>query len=455
MRISAIQRSFNDRVMFVGNAEKNLQTTKKEAATTSAIALGTLISSIFIYKMRGASMRPCSEFMSALADGVSKMTGNKLNPHSLSCVMDKTEFINNILKLKKNDYVYNPQNIENFGFSADFHMHTIHSDGKISVPKLLDEICEYADDLFKRTNKKFTFSITDHDSVEGVKEALVIIAENPEKFRNVHFIPGVELSFTHSATTGNNPFEISEVLAYGINPFKFDKFCKNLQERRSKFIDNMLEDIQKAYPKTKFDRDELIKFYNLNPDCLMMNSHWAVYHYGQTKTALTIQAARRGFDPEKFYSDTMSGIDVKNRNVWYLRENNLLDSDINESDLIKFIRRSYEPHLENGELVTQSENKFEDLIDILSEDDNVVLSFAHPYFTAEKSHEPQKLLNEFIENSKGLLQISEGYHQAYPGHVNMNEVEKVNGYLDKLIQIGGSDNHNSTYIGAIYEGGLY
>lgn len=139
----------------------------------------------------------------------------------------------------------------------------------------------------------------------------MIISENPEKFRNVKFIPGVELSFSHKAPKASNPCEISEVLAYGFDPFKVDKYCDKLQARRNDTIDNMLADIRKALPLTDFNKDELIKTYNLNPDCLMMNSQWAVNHYAQTKHAVTIQASRRGLDASKLYSDTMNNIDVK------------------------------------------------------------------------------------------------------------------------------------------------
>lgn len=159
------------------------------------IALGALIGGLLIYKTSKINVRECSHYLKSLATGVSEMLGEKINPKSLACVMDKSEFVSEILKLKKQNYVYTPENIKNFGFMADFHMHTNHSDGNISVGNLLDEITEYGNKLFARTGKKFMFSITDHDSVAGVKEALGIIAKNPEKFRNVRFIPGVELSF--------------------------------------------------------------------------------------------------------------------------------------------------------------------------------------------------------------------------------------------------------------------
>ena len=443
MKVSSVQYTYNH-LAYSPNIGSS--SNKKSKVSPAGIMLGSLVSAVAIYKIAHTTPKICSEYVKSLAAGVGKITGKKINPSSLSCVMNKEEFVREILNLKKINYTYTPDNIKNFGFQADFHMHTNNSDGKITVKNLLNEIAEYSNKLFKRTGKKFIFSITDHDSVKGVKEALVIMAENPEKFKNVKFIPGVELSFSHKAPKGNNPFEISEILAYGINPFKFDKYCENLQKRRNDTIENMLSEIRKAIPLTNFNKDELIKTYNLNPDCLMMNSHWAVNHYAQTKHAITIKASRQGVNPEKLYADVMKDIDVKNRNIWYLKNKNVLDNDINETDIISNVRKKYEPHLVNNKLVLTNENSFENLIDSFVGDNNVILSFAHPYFTAAKFYNSTKALNSFIYNSKGLIQISEAYHQAYPKDINTKLIEETNDSVNHLIKIGGSDNHNSKYI---------
>lgn len=443
MKVSSVQSVYGHRV-YSPNIEGAAQ--KKSGVSPAGIMLGSLVSAVAIYKIAKPSPRVCSEYVKSLAAGVSEITGKNINPLALSNVMNKEEFVKQILNLRKINYTYTPENIKNFGFQADFHMHTNNSDGKITVKNLLNEIAEYSNNLFKRTGQKFIFSITDHDSVKGVKEALVIMAEDPEKFKNVKFIPGVELSFSHKVSRGNNPCEISEILAYGINPFKFDKYCENLQKRRNDTIDNMLSEIRKAIPLTNFNKEELLKTYNLNPDCLMMNSHWPVNHYAQTKHAITIQASRKGVDPNKMYEDIMQNIDVKNRNMWYLKNNNFLDNDINETDIISNVRKKYEPHFVNNDLVLSNESSFEDLINVLKGDDNVILSFAHPYFTAMKFYHPNKVLNNFIYKSDGLIQISEAYHQAYPKDVSIDRVNETNNYLKSLIKIGGSDNHNSTYI---------
>lgn len=442
MKVIPVQNSMKQQVYSPKLGNKPVS---KAVKFPTDIAVGALIGSLMIYKTSRLNVKDCSHYLKSLASGVSEMLGEKINPKSLSCVMDKAEFVSEILKLKKQNYIYTPENIKNFGFMADFHMHTNHSDGNISVGKLLDEISEYGNKLFARTGKKFMFSITDHDSVAGVKEALGIIAKSPEKFRNVRFIPGVELSFSHKAPKSSNPCEISEVLAFGFDPFKLSKHMDALQLKRVQTIDNMFSEIKKALPLTNFDKKEMLRTYNMNENCLMMNSHWAVNNYAQAKHAITIQASRHGQDSSKLFEEIIMPLDVKDRTLWHLKEKHVLDNDIGEAIQINNIRRKYQPHMVNNTLILNNENSFENLIDLFK-GENVTMAFAHPYFTAEKFNFPVKVMNSFIHKSKGLIELSEAYHQAYPGNVSMSKVEEINEYLKQLIKIGGSDNHKAKYI---------
>lgn len=443
MKVSSVQ-SISSHNVYSPNSVGLSPPEKK--VTPGAILAGALISGLAVYKTFHPVQKVCSKYAKVLSENVSEVLKKRVSPYSLSSVMDKSEFIENLYKVSSNNYVYTSDNIKNFGFQADFHLHTNYSDGKISVPELLNEISSYADELNKRTGRKFMFSITDHDSVEGVKEALEIISQNPKKFKNIKFIPGVEISFAHKSPKSSNPCEISEFLAYGFNPYKADAYFKNLQLKRRNTLDNMFLDLKQSLPLTNFDKSEFVKNYNINPDCIMMNSHWALYQYAQTKHAITIQASRIGVDASKLYEDIMKNIDVKNKNIWYLKKNNFLDNDINEADVISNVRKKYEPHFENNTLKLTNENSFEDVINLFKDDRNVIMSFAHPYFTAEKFHQPGKALNAFVYKSNDLIQLSEAFHQAYPKDVDKNKIKETNGYLKHLIQIGGSDNHKSSYI---------
>lgn len=68
---------------------------------------------------------------------------------------------------------------------VDFHVHTTSSDG-IMTPA---EVVQRA----KKNGVKF-LSITDHDTVSGIEEALI-----EAKKSNLQLIPGIELSTTHNA----------------------------------------------------------------------------------------------------------------------------------------------------------------------------------------------------------------------------------------------------------------
>ena len=90
-------------------------------------------------------------------------------------------------------------NIKNKIFRIDLHSHSNHSDGWASVTNILNQAKVYADELFQKTGKKFTFALTDHDRVSGIREISQILEKNPEQYKNINFIPGVELSFSFNS----------------------------------------------------------------------------------------------------------------------------------------------------------------------------------------------------------------------------------------------------------------
>ena len=63
---------------------------------------------------------------------------------------------------------------------ADLHMHSIHSDGTLPIKKLLD---------YAKTKRLDIIAVTDHDSTDGVSEAVAYGKEI-----NIRVIPGIELS---------------------------------------------------------------------------------------------------------------------------------------------------------------------------------------------------------------------------------------------------------------------
>jgi len=103
---------------------------------------------------------------------------------------------------------------------ADLHMHTIHSDGTCST-----------EELIRRAQQAglTSISITDHDTVNAVGEALLLGGEY-----GVRVIPGVELSSSH------NGYDV-HILGYFVdhtNPVLLDylSFCKTARVRRAERI---------------------------------------------------------------------------------------------------------------------------------------------------------------------------------------------------------------------------
>ena len=67
---------------------------------------------------------------------------------------------------------------------ADLHMHSVYSDGTLSIKKLLD---------YAKSKRLDIIAITDHDSTMGVDVAIAYGKEI-----NIKVIPGLELSTSHN-----------------------------------------------------------------------------------------------------------------------------------------------------------------------------------------------------------------------------------------------------------------
>ena len=102
----------------------------------------------------------------------------------------ETRSIINLLKSKNYEVGKN--------FRANFHIHTNASDGRLTPQEFLDACVDWANNIFKRKKDKlppFSAAITDHDSVKSTKEAIVLISQNPDKYKNFKFISGCEFLF--------------------------------------------------------------------------------------------------------------------------------------------------------------------------------------------------------------------------------------------------------------------
>lgn len=109
---------------------------------------------------------------------------------------------------------------------ADLHMHTTSSDGTFTPTELVNHAKKQHIDII---------SITDHDTVEGIEEAI-----DAAKSVNIRVIPGIELSTTYN---GESIHIIGYFKGDGYKDESLISFLKELKEKRftraMKIVDNM------------------------------------------------------------------------------------------------------------------------------------------------------------------------------------------------------------------------
>ena len=176
---------------------------------------------------------------------------------NLSSIVAPIEFINLLNKYTPENFHtgdFLSENFENLyqnalnkTFRINLHLHTIESDGIISVEELLNQAVLYAKSVKAQNNDDlpaFVVSITDHDSLEGTKKALKLIAENPEKFNDIKFVTGIEFSVSLDNEKVFKKPVAADLMGYCINPFD-----KDLNNFIQKFKNSRNEEAQKILLK--------------------------------------------------------------------------------------------------------------------------------------------------------------------------------------------------------------
>ncbi len=396
------------------------------------------------------------KYIKTLADDMSAALGRKVEPEQLECVVGKTELHDILPKLSKQNYDTTTENIEKGIFRADLHSHTNYSDGAGKTSTILGDAAEYGDKLFAKTGEKFLFALTDHNEIGAVKEALELIIANPERYKNIKFVPGVEMNFIHRCEPDTrkfglsfkNPFQCSELLVHCINPYSkpLNAFIENLQKSRSDMIQNTINALNEKILGTKFSREEMERFFLKKPhENYSYNLHWRVLNYAQIKNTIS------AFEGDEFYNSLMS--EWKSAPSWFDFNTRLcgkhkmvFQAPRNHQEVEK-VCRTFFPRLDESEnIIVSFEPTFDELIKVLSKEENISVGFAHPAFTLQCFKNPKEATADFIRRSNGLIQTTERYHMAYPiseNNVRADEIVTTNNIIDefKLLNVGGRDSH--------------
>ena len=196
---------------------------------------------------------------------------SKINPINLQSIIGPDEFKNVIQENSENRAFYitgerpnneiekldsnKLENVETMVFGGDYHIHTVNSDGSLTVEEVLEQAVEYGDRYAKNNGKPFVIGITDHNTVEGCKQAVEIIAKNPDKYKNIRVVLGVEISAKENDINGYKTKKLAKyhMLAMCINPFdeKINNFFKYLQEESQSPMYIKAISLQDAYDNIK------------------------------------------------------------------------------------------------------------------------------------------------------------------------------------------------------------
>lgn len=469
MKIANIQtKNFihNNNVSFKNKANMVTPDVKPQNKNNTTSLLLGAAGVIAIAGIYGITRGRSNTYIDELAKGLSEYTHKKIKSEQLQSVMSPKEFLSEISKLKEENFVSSPENIEKGIFCADLHSHTNFSDGQGEISSILTDVADYADKLYSKTNKKFIFALTDHDGVKGVKEALKIIAEEPQKFRNVKFVPGAELSFMLKSEIGSvknnkchNPIEGSELLAYCINPFSknVNNYFENLYQKRANTLKTTISEVSKKYPDVPFSEEDAFKFIHAKKDYIFAyNSHWKIYNYIQLQNR-AVKIAKEQNKPQEFFTNIIKEHRIQTPHDFdnYLKNQNIHSQIPIIDESLSNFSKTFFPKIENEKVIAPSENTFEQIIDAFSKEKDVIMGFAHPAFLVENmtSSTIQRNLQYYINNSKNMLKLTEKYHQAYEEPVRHNNItwdfiHQANKILDEfgLIAIGGRDSHKAKFL---------
>lgn len=181
----------------------------------------------------------------------------------------------------------------NMTFRVNLHNHTTASDGKLTVEQFLEQARKYADRIAQNTQfddkPPFTIAITDHDTLDGCRDALNILAADPEKYKNLKIVLGSEISVSNcDSEIVSRPLNF-ELVGYCQNPYdeKLVKILDNIQQTRQKNVEQFLEKITDKFPEFNLNIDEAKEFHaNLRT----MRTNGVLYlagDYARFKIALT------------------------------------------------------------------------------------------------------------------------------------------------------------------------
>lgn len=200
-----------------------------------------------------------ARYISVLANGLGL---TKADHYKLFSVMGRDELLDHLNRSNYRDFVHQGD-LHDRHFRMNLHMHSVFSDGALSLADYLEKGKRYADLSAKRVDDldrlpALTLALTDHDTIHGLQQLLKMLVVDPEKYQNLRIVLGCEFSCAYrSEEMFSQPFPF-EILYYGINPFdqKIIKHLSEIKRSRRTALDQIIAVLSNRFPSVEFSATE-------------------------------------------------------------------------------------------------------------------------------------------------------------------------------------------------------
>lgn len=376
-------------------------------------------------------------------------------------------------------------NIHSNKFLANLHLHTNYSDGAASVSQILENAVKIADENVRNGSFGFLLAITDHDTIDGVKEALRLISESPDKYKNLKLVLGVEISTVALNFLNQTKTLDIHTLFYCINPFNrfLDNFLKEKIQLKYKLACETLMELNRdlapvlnklniilnlneaskihpmilkgqdevSHPLKKYIYAEILFTYYVknNPEILQM-----LKESGVDKSFLSYEKPvfkyKNMFNNERYfyiYKDSLQkylNLITDNKYEFVLPDipQNIVDYLLKGKYICENSHPTKYKHLE-------AFSYFEETLEFLNSLDYGVISIAHPARINVKNVDSSvfEFFREFWriykEHGKNKAFAYEKYYQSYRGSAKFDMLKDINSSaaLYNLASTGGVDSH--------------
>ena len=372
-------------------------------------------------------------------------------------IINETDFINrvkdlnelsfkpgersNIYKMDTHDLRY----LESGDFCANLHIHTHYSDGILSV-----------DEIKKQTREipNMLTAITDHDTLDGVKE----LASSDF---DADICPGIEIS-TVGINFPKQPKPLSiHLLVYGIDPFdkKLNDFLDYKKDLKLQLAKDTIEKLNNELPEYNFNLEEAslchpmimkgqdevshpLKKYTSGK--IILNHYFPNANFSYQEPIYKFKYLFKGLEP--FYITYKKALEMYIQCSLPLIPDNIIEK-------IMVARNIYiESHPKIGKML-EPFSSFEETVEFISTLDSGVMSIAHPART--KAYTPEfynYLFYNFKKYGKEKAMFYEKYYQSYEDTYAGEWAQVIDNAAEGLFATGGLDTHGTDILhrGAYY-----